>query len=341
QSLRGIGNLYVLRCISVPRRREKHNSSRLALLAYEWLITVGQEVELFWKAPLTGATILLALNRYILLLASVLGFISPRSLFSCTFITWLSFSLQVSIYVPWAAFSAMRAYALSGRQRCVTALVLVFSGIPVIANLLQVYWAKAIIDPIYGCQLGSDMSETLDTATMTVTVASRSSLIIADAMIIAITWLTIYQTVKLSTGPGLQAGSSSSFSRVFLVNALSSLCRILLALNILDFVTVVLQIKSILGGSYLIQIVDTLTSILISRFLLDLQAVRKRTHHQSSLDPASSSIIFDRVMGAINSELQQSDLQILSGEGVNATEAELTSNDRDEDERTSDGDVSV
>lgn len=52
----------------------------------------------------------------------------------------------------------------------------------------------------------------------------------------------------------------------------------------------------------------------MSRFLLDLQAVKRKTQHQSSLDSTSSSIIFnERIMGSIDSELQPGDIQLLSG----------------------------
>ena len=66
----------------------------------------------------------------------------------------------------------------------------------------------------------------------------------------------------------------------------------------------------------------SITSVLVSRFLLDLQAVKRKTQHQSSLGSMSSSIIFERIMGSIDAELQPGDLQILSGGNIADREEE-------------------
>ena len=38
------------------------------MVIYEYVITFGEEVELFWKKKFTGATALFVLNRYLLML---------------------------------------------------------------------------------------------------------------------------------------------------------------------------------------------------------------------------------------------------------------------------------
>ncbi|KAI0737646.1 hypothetical protein C8Q80DRAFT_317808 [Daedaleopsis nitida] len=48
-----------------------------ALLAYEWVITLCHEVEFFWKASFTGATMLFALNRYIIALSYAILYLPP------------------------------------------------------------------------------------------------------------------------------------------------------------------------------------------------------------------------------------------------------------------------
>ncbi|KAI0737647.1 hypothetical protein C8Q80DRAFT_317551 [Daedaleopsis nitida] len=142
----------------------------------------------------------------------------------------------------------------------------------------------------------------------TVIIFSRSSLIIADAIVITTTWYTMYNTVQsrsLRTIP--------SFSRLFLVDGTIYFFT-LLVLNVLDFILAILQIEEQeYSGDYVVIFVDVFTSILVSRFLLDLQAVKTKTQHQSSLDSTPSSVVFDRIMGSIDSELQPGDLQFLSG----------------------------
>ena len=43
-----------------------------ALVFYEYAITLGQEIDMFWKRRFTGATALFLLNRYLLVLSSTL-----------------------------------------------------------------------------------------------------------------------------------------------------------------------------------------------------------------------------------------------------------------------------
>ena len=45
----------------------------LALLVYEWIITLGSEVNLFWKRKISLATCLFLLNRYLPLVWQLLG----------------------------------------------------------------------------------------------------------------------------------------------------------------------------------------------------------------------------------------------------------------------------
>ena len=52
---------------------------RAALLGYEYLVHLPQEVELFWKRKITGASVLFFANRYLSLLAQMMQFIDPTS----------------------------------------------------------------------------------------------------------------------------------------------------------------------------------------------------------------------------------------------------------------------
>lgn len=45
----------------------------IALTLYYWMVTIGGEVETFWKGRLTGASILFMLNGYIGLVYGILN----------------------------------------------------------------------------------------------------------------------------------------------------------------------------------------------------------------------------------------------------------------------------
>ena len=49
---------------------------------YDYIITFGQEIELFWTMNITGATILFVANRYITLLFDIMGLVEPFGKFS-------------------------------------------------------------------------------------------------------------------------------------------------------------------------------------------------------------------------------------------------------------------
>ena len=44
-----------------------------ALLAYEYIVAFGREVDLFWKRKLTMATVLFIANRYVPLAATIMN----------------------------------------------------------------------------------------------------------------------------------------------------------------------------------------------------------------------------------------------------------------------------
>ena len=49
---------------------------------YDYIITFGQEIELFWTMNITGATVLFFANRYITLLFDIMGLVEPFGKFS-------------------------------------------------------------------------------------------------------------------------------------------------------------------------------------------------------------------------------------------------------------------
>ncbi|KAI0741547.1 hypothetical protein C8Q80DRAFT_141283 [Daedaleopsis nitida] len=59
----------------------------------------------------------------------------------------------MSQLLPWAAFSALRAYSLSSRSRTWAALVFALSVVPLGVNLAQFFYGGTggVNDPIYGC----------------------------------------------------------------------------------------------------------------------------------------------------------------------------------------------
>ncbi|KAI0675498.1 hypothetical protein C8Q78DRAFT_963789 [Trametes maxima] len=129
-----------------------------ALLVYEYLITFDHEVDLFWRPRFTGASVLFLLNRYLPLITIILELcqmlrMSDRvSTGHCNAFVILTGVVSVLQYVPWAAFSALRVFALSGHHWALSVLVLSLSSVPIIINYVRYRWLKSLNDPIFGCR---------------------------------------------------------------------------------------------------------------------------------------------------------------------------------------------
>ena len=54
--------------------KRSHGLSHLALVIYEYLITLRRETQLFWRGKWTGATVLFLFNRYLSLIVYICGF---------------------------------------------------------------------------------------------------------------------------------------------------------------------------------------------------------------------------------------------------------------------------
>ncbi|KAH9913985.1 uncharacterized protein BXZ73DRAFT_106767 [Epithele typhae] len=135
-----------------------------AFFIYESVIVFGREVELFWKARPSGATVIFLTNKYFRLLYYILG---------------------ISAFMYTFTFQAVYGMGLTG-----------------------------IVDPDNG-SCGSVNSVSLDTAfNGLVVIVSRTGLITADLILIAVTWMQLFR--PKSGQNGLGRGWRMSFVNVVL-----------------------------------------------------------------------------------------------------------------------------
>ncbi|KAI0740427.1 hypothetical protein C8Q76DRAFT_192660 [Earliella scabrosa] len=231
---------------------------------------------------------------------------------------WIFSLLQ---YVPWAGFSALRVYALS-RDLIISCLVLFLSSVTIGINLAHLWpFSQTMIVPRLGCIEYDTTSVEVQIGFVT---ASKASLILADIIVIAVTW------VKLGRRTRGLSGKHSLMHILLRDGTIYFIC--LLTLNALDLT---LSELSIAGSSpytisYLVLFTEPLTAVLISRFMLNLQAVDQRTRSSTPDDMESytgtGSLLFERVVGSLGS----SDL---SDSGASATvdehQLELVGRDKD------------
>ncbi|KAH9855448.1 hypothetical protein C2E23DRAFT_708832, partial [Lenzites betulinus] len=244
----------------------------IALLVYEYVITFGLEVGLFWRRKITGATILFLAIRYVALLNY--GFLGA--------LTFAPISEQYSVslcqYPFWAAFSGLRTLALSGMNWPLGISVFGLGLVPFAVNvwLMVLHEISGTNLPMLGCGALEDIT-LRQTIIWDIGVSlSRGSLILSDVIAIVVTWRTW-------KGKGLHiAGVVSTLSDVLMYNGqFVVICNTIhLSLTLISIVTPLQQ------SSLVTSLTEPITAILIMRFLLALQSANQASMGRDTLSGA-------------------------------------------------------
>ncbi|KAH9846946.1 hypothetical protein C2E23DRAFT_946664 [Lenzites betulinus] len=240
-----------------------------ALIFYDYAITLDREVTFVWGKRFTGATALFILNRYLSLLKYPIYIVnqlplSDKVVPSCTIVSIYSMVAQILPYIVWAAFSALRVYAITG-QNWKAALAVVLPGSLLFISNIALY--AGVYMQNYPLPLGCIIFLTLpadiynSSRLLTVLIATRSCAILSDALVISITWWRTWGIRKLVA----QANVKVSLASLLLRDGLSFVSVLLIA-N-------VFHIAFSLTGRFTLTLTmeEPLTTILVSRFLLNLR----------------------------------------------------------------------
>ncbi|KAI0738530.1 hypothetical protein C8Q80DRAFT_248978 [Daedaleopsis nitida] len=207
----------------------------------------------------------------------------------------------MSQFLPWAAFSALRAYSLSISWAW-GALVFALSIVPLGINLSHFFvnGIGGINDPVFGCS--ETFSITIHDLARHV-IISRGCLILADIFLIGITLWSIPTKANMISHilkPRSLQGLLIRDGTIYFI--------VLLTLNVLQLLFTLLSIFGDGFESYVSLFTEPCTAILINRFLLHLQESRSRTLRvdtEHSLHPESFGSMsvgipsFVRVVGSI------------------------------------------
>ncbi|KAI0695098.1 hypothetical protein C8T65DRAFT_758477, partial [Cerioporus squamosus] len=284
-----------------------------AFLVYEYFITFGQEVKLFWRGKWTGASALFFLNRYLALISYILimcEFVPMSDKMSdltggrpsCSLLVKGEAAISWIQFLPWAAFSALRAFALTGRNITLSVFVFLLGITPLAVNFVQYgFDLDGFNDPTFGCSAGVDL-----TPSMAKTV-SRGTLISADLILVLVTWYTLPRRNPMGLG---SSRSLLSFSTVLLRDGI-----VLLILNILHLVFTLISVVGVFDPvSFVTEFTEPATAVLVSRFLLDLQSANRDALKLDSGDPLNSNsqeytrtsrtISFARFVGSVGSYME-------------------------------------
>ncbi|KAM5541303.1 hypothetical protein V8D89_004857 [Ganoderma adspersum] len=209
------------------------------------------------------------------------------------------------LFFPVAAFSAMRAYALaSSGKRAWGVLVFLASVSPGIIALVLVPWLRFVPHPDTGCQvmyeapvllMGIGMalprlpSQCACSTQMLGIVSTRFLLVLADLVVLCITWSATYRHRQKGGHPRISdilfRDGTMYFVAQLLLNTVY-LISILVPPEIFDA-----QDLNSMASLYVLPA----TSILVTRFLLDLQQASRRAMHL----PAMHTANWENVMGSL------------------------------------------
>ncbi|KAI0722375.1 hypothetical protein C8T65DRAFT_704876 [Cerioporus squamosus] len=254
------------------------------LFAYEYAITFGHEVELFWKRKITVSSMLFLVNRYIPLVVNMIY--APWPSYPTTY-----YILEIFQYLPWAVFSALRAYALTSGTRPLAGIVFFLALAPVVVNYVTLGYATPVVDPFFGCSASVSLS---DATQQNFTIISRVCLITSDLVLMGITWFATYKTSREIKALNQVASLSSVLFRDGPVLAIMNVLH--LSFSLLS----ILNQNASPNASYITILTEPITAILISRFLLDLQEANAKSMHQDSFG-SIGTLDFNGMISSVSS----------------------------------------
>ncbi|TBU44167.1 hypothetical protein BD309DRAFT_862854 [Dichomitus squalens] len=239
----------------------------LALFVYDYLMTFDSEVALFWlPRRITGSSVIFFLNRYLTLTVQILLWRPNPSSYQVAVAAYTAYIVTKALqYLPWAAFSTLRSYAMAPeRYRWpLSASIFALSSVPLVVDMFgDLHYTYYANDPVQGVVPISTISQSMN---LLFALLSRFSLVGADLLVLCVTWYRTYETIKVArqVAGGLR---NRTFANILLRDGAT-----LLVLNVLHIAS-----DEFATTSVIIWFEEPFTSILTSRFLINLQKVNRK-----------------------------------------------------------------
>ncbi|TBU57744.1 hypothetical protein BD310DRAFT_928613 [Dichomitus squalens] len=259
------------------------------MFTYDAILTTGDDVRCFWGRRVTGAAVLFWLNKYLTILLCFWSISGDLKI--CAISSQGTSAMFYVLFLPAAAFTGMRVYALS-KSLLLSSAAFVLCTVPLGINLAVFHFGLTGENvPLLGCTI--------------VTIVSRSCLIAGDFLALCVTLVTLYRRYAAIRHAG---APKATLSNVLLVDG-----DILVVLNVLHlaFTLISFDLPFLEDAGDLGQFVTIISPLLISRFLLHLQSANLRTigrgSSQALMTSHDSSIIFERVVGPIGASITSDD----------------------------------
>ncbi|KAI0742307.1 hypothetical protein C8Q80DRAFT_1187442 [Daedaleopsis nitida] len=213
------------------------------------------------------------MNRYtqIVAYASAVALIFPVDdhVSTCISLGWFESIVTMLPYIAWALFAGLRVYALSGQNTVFAILVALLNAAFIMPDVYEDAHAQSVNSPPpYGCYqsiVATSVSEGL-------LWASRAALLLGESIVL----LWTLMATRSTRGYPNRSDRSRTLAEVLLNNGIA--CFVLPL--VLNAVVLALDLKNttltLSVGQSIVVFRDALTTILVSRFLLQLGALSDR-----------------------------------------------------------------
>ncbi|KAI0357260.1 hypothetical protein OH77DRAFT_1435943 [Trametes cingulata] len=248
------------------------NFAQAALIFYEYFITFASEIRLIWRRKITGASVIFFLNRYIMVFQNGITVASywPLPNLSCDALAWMDIVLSLLPYFVWNGWYQSTVFWAS------VSLSLTLSMRPLNEGCAD--WALAFattpenMPPPYNCNVNNTVSIAVDNKLVLV---SRLTLIAADSIVLIVTWWKTYRLKKAADAARVKTSivdlllrDGTIYFGCVVRHSLFSASSTMLVLNLLH-----IMINHVEQVSFMGDIISVLTSILVSRFIMNLRDI--------------------------------------------------------------------
>lgn len=235
------------------------------IILYDYATTISQEARVMWGSHTTAAVILFAINRILSVFYAVGLIVSQLhwSGYPSVFGAFVCYSIsQFLLLFVWAVFSALRVYAIGKRAWRAAVIVFLISLLPFVLNAyvtstdnfvnLDLLWVSySAIPPRQFTILA---------------IAVRVSAIVSDAYVLVYTWTGVY---SLGGTNQMRGARKTPLITLLLCDGTVYFASLLL----INLALLIIYSQSSSNDLGLSPIVTALSSVIISRFILNLRTV--------------------------------------------------------------------
>lgn len=247
----------------------------VALLLYHVSLNLTHVLRCLWERR--SIANLLSIVNWLAIVGTAITNIVPLPMDNiprCAAVTNVYFTVYLVNAAMLPLVAALRVHALSGRNWYCVLPVWFLGMVPVCTTVWFMIQEAFVIIPQLGCMSSLPISSANYSA---IVITSRASVVVSDALVIAVTWYYISRTSLLRTQLTREIWTTRPNITTVMLRDGTLYFLVISLLNTLDLIVDVVTIR---GGNQGINITDfilPMSSILVSQFLICIREASERS----------------------------------------------------------------